>query len=229
MTFQAVVFNWRGHASRAETLERQLAPLTRVTVVNSDEALTETHRQWHHLGEAAYFSAQWQAALQLVDADVLFHIQADASCDDFGRLFARARDLFARYPLGVLEPNVDYTDFTYDTSRLRAIEEGLFEVPVTDVTCWFINVDVLKSLPPLDPARNKYGWGLAGTTAVLARLRGLRVLRDYTFTIQHPRGRGYPNAEAIKHRQAYFDTLPPSLARRVTAAYHACQTLRMTT
>jgi hypothetical protein len=226
MTFQAFIFNWPGHTAQAAALERQLTDITRVTVINSDDAAVEMYPDWCHLGDSAYFSAQWNAARRLFDADVLFHIQADAACDDFVRLFSRAETAFDQHRAGVFEPNIDYTEFVYDTTRLPAIASELFDVPVTDLTCWFVAGDVVRATPMIDPLINKYGWGLAGTTAALARLRGLRVVRDYSFTIQHPRSRGYASADAIAHRQAYMETLPPELAQRVVEAYRAAQAVR---
>lgn len=221
MKIQAFVFNWVGHESRAAALERALAPLVEVAVINSEELLAEPHPDWLHLGESAYFSAQWNQALASFDADIFFHIQADASCQDFPDLFARARDLFGRYETGILEPHVDHTDFVFDQRRLRCLEPGLFEVPMTDCTCWFIKGSLLRTMPPVDLSLNRFGWGICGAMAALCSLQGKLCLRDYTRTVIHPKGRGYPDAPAGTERIAYLKTLEPSVATRAFEHYRA--------
>ena len=109
----AFVFNWKGHEAGAAALEEKIARHTRVTVINSEEGLDEAHPHWDHLDDSAYFSAQWNRAIELFDGDLLFHIQADARFDEFERLLAKIDHVFRTYPVGVYEPNVDFTDVTY--------------------------------------------------------------------------------------------------------------------
>ena len=67
-------------------------------VINSDSTVEGRHPAWRHIGDEAYFTAQWNKALDLFDADVLFHIQADASFTRFAEMFERCR--FAMCELG---------------------------------------------------------------------------------------------------------------------------------
>src|SRR5262245_9350527 len=118
MNLHCFIFTWRGHEAAARRLEQVLSPLVRTSVINSEEHLTARYPHWIHVGEEAYFSAQWRRAVELFDGDLLFHIQADAAFDDFERLFDRAVRLVRQHDLGVYEPNVDFTDIRYERARL---------------------------------------------------------------------------------------------------------------
>jgi hypothetical protein len=216
---QAFIFNWKGHHSRAAALERQVAELAPVRVINSEEGVRDRYPHWVHLDDSAYFAAQWQRALALFSADVFFHVQADARCDRFDHLFAGARAAFRRHPVGIYEPNIDFVYYRYDTARLHPLEPGLFEVPLTDCTCWFIEGGVLRSAPGVDPAVNRYGWGVAPTVAAVARRQRRLVLRDYRVTVWHPRGRGYSSEAARRDQAAHLRWLRPELGQEVTALY----------
>jgi hypothetical protein len=211
MKIQAFVFNWVGHDQNATTLEQQLCGLCNVTVVNSDPGVENRHPTWHHLGDEAYFAAQWNKALELFDADVLFHIQADASFPCFAEILERCCFAIGQRGCGIYAPNVDYTFWTYDRSRLRAIDADLLEVPHTDCTCWAIARDVLARAPHVDPLANKFGWGIDWMMMAAARLQGKKVVRDYRFTLNHPRGTGYDQAAATQLALAMLDGLPDDL------------------
>jgi hypothetical protein len=227
MKIQAFIFNWKGHEARAAALEEKLAKLVHVTVINSEEQLSTPRPGWVHLDDTAYFSAQWNKALELFDADILFHIQADADCGQFEPLIERARALFEKHELGVYEPNVDYTDIQYDKSRLRPIETDLLEVPFTDCTCWFISGEIIRKLTPVDLAINQYGWGIPRVVAALARLNGQLCVRDYDLPVQHPKGRGYSSSEAMVQLKAYLATLDPQIKHEISQGERLRDQLRL--
>jgi hypothetical protein len=208
----AFIFNWRGHEARAAALERQLGALCPVRVINSESAVEARHPQWHHVGEDAYFAAQWQRARELFQGDVLLHVQADASSRHFARILERGLDAIDRHGAGVYAPNVDYTPWTYDRRRLRQVDDDLFEVPQTDCTCWAITREVLERVPTVDPQRNKFGWGIDFLVAGAARARGRRILRDYRHTVVHPwRGAGYDTEAAYAQVMQMLEGLPAPL------------------
>jgi len=211
MKIQAFIFNWVGHEQNAVTLEQQLCGLCDVTVINSDSSVENQHPAWHHLGDEAYFSAQWNKALELFEADVLFHIQADASFPCFAEILERCRFAVGEHDCGIYAPNVDYTFWTYDRSRLRAIDADLLEVPQTDCTCWAIARELLERAPRVDPLANKFGWGIDWMMMATARLLGRKVARDYRFTLAHPRGTGYNTDTANRSAQAMLDSFPDDL------------------
>jgi len=203
MDIQGFIFNWKGHEARAAALERKLGEFARMTVINSEEALSEPRHGWVQLDDEAYFSEQWNHAVELFDADLFFHIQADADFDRFDRLFERVRMLFQKYRLGAYEPNVDYTALQFRKDKLHALEPDLFEVPFTDCTCWFVAREVIRALPPVNLAANRYGWGICRAIAAVSRLKERLCVRDYSLTVKHPKGTGYPKESARTEKFSY--------------------------
>jgi hypothetical protein len=145
------------------------------------------------LGDDAYFTAQWNAALarRSPTADVLFHVQADSFADAVPRIIDRAAALFDRFQWGVFAPNVDYT---WHVARTDELEPGVWTVPMTDSTCWALHRDVVAMGPDSFPGQ--YGWGIDWTYCELSRAIGRPVIRDYTYTVGHPRQRNYRDASA---------------------------------
>lgn len=221
MRVQGFIFSWPGYEARAALLERVLGRAVDVRVIHSGGRPSAARPRWVHLARDAYFSAQWNHARVLFEGDVLFHIQADAVLDrpTFERLRARALRIMERHRAAVYEPHVDYSAYRYDLRRLVRLERQVYEVPLTDCTCWFIAEDVLRRVPPVDLAVNRYGWGIAATVAAVARGQGRRCVRDYRFTVRHPRGRGYSSEDAARQRASYVRGLPRALARGVLRAY----------
>jgi hypothetical protein len=213
MKVQGFIFNWKGHEEEALALEKQIAKLIEVTVINSEENLKEEHPGWVHLDDSAYFTAQWNRAVALFDADIFFHIQADAQINNFEQLVAKAVDVHTRYKFGVYEPNVDFTELIYNRSRLLPLEQDLAAIPIPDCTCWFIDGRIVRMLPPVDPSINYYGWGIPSAIAALCWLNGRLCIRDYAFLIRHPETRGYSNADAMQQLQTYTQNLDPEIQR----------------
>jgi hypothetical protein len=173
-------------------LERQLGALCPVRVINSESAVEARHPHWEHVGEDAYFAAQWQHAVDGFDGDVLFHVQADAASPHFAAILERGLAAMRQHGAGVYAPNVDYTSWTYDRRRLRRVDEDLYEVAQTDCTCWAISREVLARVPRVDPRQNKFGWGIDFLVTGAARACQRLTLRDYRYTVDHPwRGSGY--------------------------------------
>lgn len=213
MNTQAFIFNWKGQTARAVELEHAVGRLAKVQVINSaPDAPGDSN--WIHLGDSAYFSAQWNMLLNSMKAEteIIFHIQADVEFNDFPRLFERAEHAFRSYSTGVYEPKISRPSKDYDTSRLRCLEERVFEVPLTDTTCWFIAAPVLRNFPRIDVNVNRFGWGVAATVAALVRQAGHICVKDYSFMVHHPSGRGYAASVAKRQEMDYINGLKLSLA-----------------
>ena len=214
MRFQAFVFNWPGAKQHADELERTLRPLCPTTVVNSDDARREDRPQWIHLGSDAWFTRQWNAALARFDADVLFHIQADAWHEDFAAVL-RSCESWMERGAGVYAPDVDWTAHKYDLTLLRSLGARAYEVPNADCTCWAIRSDVLRACPPVDASRNRYGWGIDYLVCAAARRLGLTVVRDYAFQVRHVKGMGYDAKAARTEFRSMLRSLPHELRGEV--------------
>jgi len=219
ITIESFVFNWRGHAAQAHKLERELRKFGRTTVVNSEEEVEHLHPGWVHLGDTAYFAAQWASARERFQGEIMFHVQADAEPENLEEIFERARSALTSARVGVYEPNVSYSDVTYDAAVLRSLGPDLYEVPLTDCTCWFIHREVLATVPHVEPSINALGWGIAAAVAAGAGLVGRLVVRDYGVIIRHPKNRGYDNEDALRQRDAFIDALAPDFRMEMEAVY----------
>jgi len=196
MKIHSFIFTWNDYWRKAEQYEKILSPLSfKVTVINGTPT---SHPHWIHLDDG-YFTEQWNTACDNFspDADVLFHIQADAEFSDFDKLFNRASDFIQNRNCGVYAPNIDYTAWVYSPEELgEQISPNVYEVQDTDDTCWFLRASIIREFPRVSPSINKYGWFIDHVAHVLCRRQGLRYVRDYSFTVKHPYFTGYKHEEA---------------------------------
>ncbi len=133
MNIQTFIFNWRGQYEKTIEKETQLKALGKSPIViNSDDAYNNV-AGWHHIGDDCYFGEQFAKAVELFTGDVLFHVQADASYDNWEQLYEDAEKHFEKTDWGIYAPNVDYT--WYDSSR-------------TDITSLEFPIPGLKILSP---------------------------------------------------------------------------------
>lgn len=218
MKFHSFIFNWKGHYEKAKYKEAQLKKLgLKVTVINSDDSIKSLENDWVHIGESAYFTAQFLEAIKLFDGDVFFHVQADASYEEWTRLLEDSRAYFNKYNWGIYAPNVDYTWYE---SNLTDISQVVFQddrnlrlVACPDCTCWFIHKDIINEFKTrkIDMSACHMGWGWDIILPGISYLKRRVVIRDYAHTVQHPRGTGYNTDQAEKEMFALFRSLPDDL------------------
>ncbi len=181
-------------------------------VINSDDSLRDRHPHWHHIGNDAYFTDQWNASHRLFDADVFVHIQADIWPTKVGPMLSKCLVLMADDGVGVYAPNVNFNPHVFDRASLSQVTEGVFEVPATDCSFWAISAEVIQKLPAVDPEINRFGWGIEYLVGAVASTRGLKIVRDYRFTAGHLRSRGYDSNQAITQWHQFKKTANPRLA-----------------
>jgi hypothetical protein len=213
LTMQVFICTWRGHEEDAVRLHDQLHRLAPVTVINTDTDARSRHTD---------------CACGRFDADLLFQVQADAEIHDAERVIARARDCFARHPVGVYEPFVDYTDIQYDRTKLAVLEDETCIVPWTDSTCWCIDGNIVRRVPRFDLSINRYGWGICRAIAAIAHLSGRVCVRDYGVFVRHPRRRGYPSSDAMAQMRSYLRGFPVEVQGEVARLESLRDTLRPT-
>jgi len=192
---QAFIFCWRDYVSEALKMENLISPLAKTTVINSN--VNFHYGKWINIKDG-YFAEQWNTLLEHIDDDTeyVFHIQADAFCDDYEALFRRFRKIEREYPIGVYAPDVSFTPCKYNLYDLKKYADNLYRVPNTDCTCWFINTELMDKKPLFDLSVNKTGWGADFYYIALALTRELLVMRDYSIEIHHPRNTGYDHGRA---------------------------------
>ena len=211
MNIQTFIFNWRGQYEKTKEKQKQLSAIGVVPVViNSDDNHREDDPNWHNIGEESYFTAQFLKATELFTGDILFHIQADASFDNWKALYEQAEHYFDIYNWGIYAPNVDYTWYDSSRSDLSTFdldEPGIKMVANTDCTCWFIHKDIIDEAKNrgIDFSPYKMGWSFDIVYPAISYIKRRPVLRDYNFTIDHPRGTNYNVDQAeIEMRDLYL-------------------------
>ena len=217
MRLQTFIFNWPGKKQHAATLEALFRPHCETIVINSDDALRAEHPNWQHLGNDAYFTAQWNAALDRFDGDIFVHIQADVWPPPIGQVLAESVRFIRERKVGVYAPNVDFNAHFYRLRDLRQEAEGVYEVPRTDCSFWAISAEVLRDTPRIDPRVNRLGWGIEEVVGAVARRKGLKLVRDYRFTAGHEKGSGYNLKQAQQQWEQLRDELEPELRSQMDA------------
>lgn len=193
------IFSWKGQYENALNLEKQLSPLVDVEVINSDDDNKPEH--WVNIGDQCYFSEQFRVALSLFDSenyDFFFHVQADASYDDWSSILDSAKYSYEKYNWGVFAPNVDDTYYVSSRTDVFPIEEPYRVVANTDNTCWFVHKDMIKAINSnLDLMEdNELGWGWDLLICAFAHINKRYVIRDYSRTVKHPYSSGYKKDQA---------------------------------
>lgn len=217
MKIHTFVFNWRGQYEKTKQKLEQLKEVdTTVTVINSDE--NHNNEGWVNLGEGAYFTDQMLKALELFDGDVLAHIQADASYDEWKKLYIDAEKFIKKYNCGIYAPNVDYTWYTSEKADIKTLasdDPGLVPVGCPDCTCWFIQKWVIEEFKSLniDMKPYKMGWGWDLIFPAISYLNQSPVLRDYNHTVNHPIGTNYNKQQAELEMSKLFTSVPEKINR----------------
>jgi len=215
MKIHTIIFNWRGqHNKTLEKIEQLKAIGVNPTVINSDEGFFLD--DWHNIGEESYFTAQFLKAIDVFDGDVLFHIQGDASYNNWSKLYEDAKKYYEEYKWGIYAPNVDYT--WYDSTRtdldmFTVDETPLKMVATPDCTCWFIHKDIIEEAKKreVDFSPYKWGWSFDLVYSALSHMLKRPVLRDYSHTIDHPPGTNYAKDEAEEEMRKLFMSLPEDI------------------
>lgn len=217
MKVQAFIFNWPGRKQHAVRLEAMFRPHCAVEVINSDDSLRILYPHWHHIGNDAYFTGQWNAAVARFDADVFLHIQADVWPDRFEQMLSEGIKCLTNSGVGIYAPNVDFNPHVFPTRYLPRLSEGIYEVPATDCSFWAISAEVIRDTPPVDAEINKLGWGIDYLVGAVCKRRNLKIVRDYRFVAAHPKSRGYDNARALREWIAFKTSLDPILRDKMNA------------
>lgn len=212
------IFSWKGQYDNAVKLESQLKNLVDVTVINSDDDNKPEH--WVNIGNECYFSEQFKTALNLFDEekyDFFFHVQADASYEDWESILNSAKDSFEKYNWGVFAPNVDDTFYIGERTDLFSLKDDLMVVANTDNTCWIVHKDMIYLMKEnIDlMENNQLGWGWDLLICAFAHIEKRYVIRDYKFTVNHPLSSGYKKDQAEQEMFEMFEKTADRLRKMI--------------
>jgi hypothetical protein len=220
MNIQPFIFNWKGQFEKTCQKEEQLKKIfDKVIVINSDD--TNEKPEWINVGDDYYFTDQFLKAVEVFDGDVMFHIQADASYDDFESLIGDAKKYYDEYEWGVYAPNVDYTWYTSQNTDIESLKSSHLNIKMVsdpDCTCWFIHKDVIDDFKNrnIDMSDQKMGWGIDISICGLSFLRGRPVIRDYNHTVDHPPGTNYNKEVAANEMGILWNRLDDDMKQVIS-------------
>ena len=198
MKIQPFIFNWRGQYNKTCKIESDLEKIfDEVIVINSDDENKKD--SWTNIGEHSYFASQFLKAVELFDGDIFFHIQGDVEFEKWEQLKEDALNHFRLYNWGIYAPNVNYTWYDAQNADVASLNANLKIVSNPDCTVWMIHKDILQILKDnLEVLKNlKHGWGLDLILCANSFLQKRYVIRNYSYTVKHPRGTGYQQDEAF--------------------------------
>lgn len=214
------IFSWENQFDNAKRNEDQLKKIFNdVLVINSDP--DNSRNGWININKNDHFTKQFFTAANLFDGDILFHLQADASYDDWQSVVDNALKYFHKYNWGIFAPNVHFTAWGpehVDIASTHLAEPELSLVSCTDCTCWFIHADIIDQCVERQSlfANNIFGWGIDLTMTAISYLHNRPVIRDYSHTIVHRRGTGYDTEVAT----AEFMTLKENIDEELKPILH---------
>ena len=210
---QAFIFNWHKTSENAKKLQKQFSDFGIETyVINSHEAENNNGLDhWVHIGESSFMVKQYAKAQELFNKTYFIELFADIYNVNVRRIAERAHTVFSNYNCGIYAPDIYWTHWTYDSSRLPKLEKNLYEVKNPESLLSIIHKDVLSRLS-LNPEKFKFGWGIDFLLSVHSGLLGKLVVRDYSVRISHPKGTGYDAAKAETEYDSFIADLGDDLA-----------------
>lgn len=145
-----------------------------------------------------YYSGQWNEALKLLTADVIFITNSDVRVYNVPRLVCKMKNFYEKYgnDAGIYAPNHFWTPWTYNPWLLEDVGGGLKKVPGTDSTIWSVNSSIARKLGIIDLNTNKLGWGIELICAYYCVQEGKLVVRDYSIKCHHPEHTAYDRVAA---------------------------------
>jgi hypothetical protein len=215
MKIHPFIFCWQGQTDKALYLEQVFLKIFgKVTVINSGE--NSKRKNWIDIGNDAYFAEQFSTACDLFNGDIMLHVQADVSFEDWRSVINSAIKYYKVYNFGIYAPNIDYTSYTSDYVDIsNATPDGtLKNVLLTDCSAWFINKSIISFFKKnylKNYLKTKYGWGICACLSCISYLQNKPVLRDYNFKLSHPKSTNYPKYDAKKLGQDFLKTFDAQL------------------
>lgn len=213
LPLHAVVISWEGFGEKARAIAQALeGAVERITVIYSNKAGTPENGPgtWVQVPQSCYFGAKFQTSLDLVDdTETMLQIQADAHSDDWPALAAACRQCFAQHGnIGIWTPDINWTPWPSEVvGRGLVWQTNLLMVDQTDGIVWAIHPTLYPALRALDYTRNNLGWGIDWIALLETRKLNKMAVRDLSIKVQHPKTRGYHNAEAAQHMKNFIGQL----------------------
>lgn len=210
-TIDAFIISWTGKEENARKIAAEVVDkVDRLFVIYSNATNTPTDGagEWVQVPDAWFYGKKFEACLQRFSGDLMLQIQADASCDDWGRLIERCRTYFReRERLAVWAPEVDFTPWPLSRTTIIDAAPHLHRVTQTDGIVWVLSQNVCQRLRQFDYDSNHFGWGMDWAAICYAYANGYEVLVDSSIKIDHPKTRGYEGNSAREQMHLFLSAM----------------------
>jgi hypothetical protein len=210
------VFNWKPTIHNVLDYEKRLKESNKQhRIVNIVEDYT--YPNWLQLDDSYYFTKQFHKAIQNFDGDFYFHIQGDVTTDlDIEQIEERMIETYKKSSFGVYAPNVDWTFWDQKSIIGNTKFDHLKVVRTTDCSFWCIHRDVIedyKQYIEVMNKHNKYGWSIDLMVCALSYIRKRPVIRDYSYTVQHPTSTNYDRSDAEIEMHQLVNYIPTEVGK----------------
>ncbi|MEH6523975.1 hypothetical protein [Sulfitobacter sp.] len=227
LRLHVVIISWEGYRDKAHAIATALnGSVGKVSVIYSNpENTPETGPgTWVSVPQSWYFGRKFRASLDLVGPDeVMLQIQADTHSDDWPALAAGCVACFEQHPdVGLWIPDINWTPWpAHIVGQGMVAHTNLMKVAQTDGIVWALHPDLYPALRALDYTGNNLGWGIDWVALHEITKHHKIAVRDMSYPVHHPQGRGYDNAEAAQNMKTFITQMPLPAQRQIIASYHA--------
>jgi hypothetical protein len=218
LSIHAFVFCWPGKEAGAHHIANSIADhVDYLTVLykNDNDCTEDGPGDWRKIPNEWFYGSQFKHSLDLNQGSIMLHIQADAKFDHWPLIISKCKNSFDRFPnVGVWAPNVYHTVWIPEVTSICEIARNeIIAITATDGIVWALSSAVIDRLKMLDYDMNKFGWGISEAAGAFAFTNNMLVLMDLSVKVEHPKGSGYCNVEALEQVKGFIDQL--SVAERV--------------
>lgn len=200
MRIQAFIADWDSPHTHAKVIQQHIHCETTVPV----RILSRRNEPW------AY---QWEEAVSKFNGDVMLWIMADTRLRDNSsgecrhkELIQKIQDVYSSGDVWSYAPNLDYTAQIYNTKKLKEHSPDVYEVCGTDLVFVSVHRNLLRLLPSLGV--NIRGWAYDYLMTYFANQMGKKVVRDYSFMVDHPETNSYDRTDADTKMHNWLMSLP---------------------
>jgi hypothetical protein len=182
-----------------------------LTVIYSNaDGVEETGAgHWHQVPNAFFYGRKFRETLALFRGDIMLHLHADASTDDWASVITSVERCYAEIPdLEVWASGIDASPLPdRQVAAGRASLPGVEIVYRTDSIVWAITARCVERFRALDFDCNNLGWGLDLVAAAFAHTHRRLAVRDTNVVVKHPLTTGYDRREAARQEIVFFRQL----------------------
>lgn len=234
MRLHAIIISWNGYADKARAIAHALeGSVDALTVIYSsaDAQPQEGPGTWLQVPNSWYFGRKFHTSLEAVGPDdLMLQIQADAHSDDWPALATGCAQCFANHrDIALWTPDVNWSPWHAEiVGDGMLAHTNLLQVSQTDGIVWAIHPALYPALRTPDYTTNNLGWGIDWLALLETQKRNMIAVRDLSYPVSHPYGRGYHNMAAAQHMKNFLTQLPLADQHKILSQHDALEARKRT-